>query len=146
MLGAVVDGEAVLGAGDDVLAVDDRPEVLLAADLELQAARALEAVDLRPQRDAARRRLAGGHRLREAAAPCEGERRLRGAAGRAGRIAAQSHRPGGGGRGSEELTAVENRHCCGKCHETAFFKPVFTPCEQTFPAWAIRGRGCACAV
>ena len=54
VLGAVVDREAALGVGDDVLAVDDRAEVLVAADLDLQAARALDPVELRPQRDAVR--------------------------------------------------------------------------------------------
>jgi hypothetical protein len=64
VLGAVVHGEAALDVGDHVLAVEDRAEVLVAADLDLQAARALDAVELGPQRDAveallARRRRPG---------------------------------------------------------------------------------------
>jgi hypothetical protein len=75
-LDALQRGEAAVGADERVLAVHDRAEARVAADLELHAARALQTADARPQRDAGVGLLARGDALGEGAAAGDRQARL----------------------------------------------------------------------
>jgi hypothetical protein len=98
--------ERVLGGGQHALAVHDAAEARVARDLEHEAARALQPVDLRGECDTALARLPGDHAARERAGG--GERALRPPGGARGQR--QGERRGAGHPGGEELAAVEGHN------------------------------------
>jgi len=82
------------------VAGEDRAEVGVARDLVLDQAGALELGELRPQRDAVRRRLAGGDALGEDAAAGDLGRAL------AERAPVAGERDGAGAGGAREKRAA----------------------------------------
>jgi hypothetical protein len=98
---ARLDAAALAGARADQLARHDLVEALVARDLEPDAPLALELGDARPERHAARRRIARGDALRELARLQE--RRRPGAREAGHERLRREHRRARGARPREEL-------------------------------------------